>query len=123
MNDSSARDSLAPMAVVASMARTRLELASLDLQTHVGATLTAVALATAAFVLSLVAFAFIGVAVIAVFWDTHRVLATVATTLGYLSVALTLALHARARWRSRPSAFAGLLRELELDAEALRRHR
>lgn len=112
-----------PFSVMASMARTRLELASMDLQTHLEATFAALALGFAALVLGLVAFAFVGVAVIAFFWDTHRLIATVATTLCYSGLALSMTAFARARWRSRPAAFAGVLRELALDAEAMRRPR
>lgn len=106
--------------LLAAMAHTRLELAATDLEAHLGATAASVALAIAAFVLSLVAFAFAGVVVIAIFWDTHRVIASMATLLGYILVAWLLAARARARWRSRPPPFEATLRELELDREAVR---
>jgi uncharacterized membrane protein YqjE len=106
--------------LLASMARTRLELAALDLEAHVAATLKAIASGIIAMVLALVAFGFVGVAIIALFWDTHRVIATIGTTLAYLSLAFAVAAHARARWMSRPPAFEGMLRELALDREALR---
>jgi uncharacterized membrane protein YqjE len=106
--------------LLASMARTRFELAALDLEAHVAATLNAIASGVVALVLSLVAFGFVGIAIIALFWDTHRVAATIGTTLGYLALAFIVAAYARARWRSRPPAFEGALRELALDREALR---
>jgi uncharacterized membrane protein YqjE len=106
--------------LLSSMARTRLELATLDLEAHVAATVGAMASGFAALVLALVAFAFVGIALIAIFWDTHRVIATVSTTLGYCVVALGVAAHARALWRSRPPALEGTLHELALDREALR---
>jgi uncharacterized membrane protein YqjE len=107
--------------LLASMARTRFELAALDLQAHVAATLRAIASGVIALVLALVAFGFVGVAIIAIFWDTHRIIATVGTTLGYVILAVAVAAIARARWMSRPPAFEGTLRELALDREALRR--
>ena len=107
--------------LLASMARTRFELAALDLQAHVAATLRAIASGVVALVLALVAFGFVGVAIIAIFWDTHRIIATVGTTLGYMVLAIAVAAIARARWMSRPPAFDGTLRELALDREALRR--
>ena len=107
--------------LLTSMARTRFELAALDLQAHVAATLRAIASGVVALVLALVAFGFVGVAIIAIFWDTHRVVATIGTTLGYLILALVVATVARARWMSRPPAFEGTLHELALDREALRR--
>ena len=106
--------------LLASMARTRFELAALDLEAHVAATLSAIASGVIALVLSLVALGFVGVAIIALFWDTHRLIATVGTTLAYVCLAFAVAAHARARWRARPAAFEGTLRELALDREALR---
>jgi len=109
--------------LLSSMARTRFELAALDLEAHVAATLAAIASGVVALVLALVAFGFVGIAIIAIFWDTHRVIATVATTSGYVILALSVAAIARARWKSRPPAFDGTLHELALDREALRRPR
>jgi uncharacterized membrane protein YqjE len=106
--------------LLSAMARTRLELAALDFEAHVSATLAAIASGVVALVLALVAFGFVGVAVIALFWDSHRVIATLATTLAYLSLASGVAAYASARWKSRPPAFDGMLRELALDREALR---
>ena len=119
-------DEAAPQAhgafsLLTSMAHTRYELAALDLEAHVVATLRAIASGIVALVFALVAFGFVGVAIIAIFWDTHRVFATVATTSGYVILALSVAAVARARWKSRPPAFEGTLHELALDREALRR--
>jgi uncharacterized membrane protein YqjE len=109
-----------PGDLLSSMVRTRLELAALDIEAHVSATLQAIASGIVALVLALVAFGFVGVAIIALFWDTHRIIATVATALGYFVFAFSVAVHARNRWRSRPPALEGTLRELALDREALR---
>ncbi|MEO8063538.1 MAG: phage holin family protein [Pseudomonadota bacterium] len=106
--------------LLASMAGTRLELAAIDLEAHLAATAGSLMLSFAAVVLALVAFAFIGIAVIAVFWDTHRVIAAVATTFSYCLIAGSLAAYARSCWNSRPAAFAAALRQLELDRDALR---
>jgi uncharacterized membrane protein YqjE len=106
--------------LLTSMARTRVELVALDLEAHVAATVGAVATGIVALVLALVAFGFIGVAVIAIFWDTHRVVATIGTPLAYVTLAAARAGYARTRWRARPPAFEGMLRELALDREALR---
>jgi len=106
--------------LLAAMAATRLELAATDLEAHLGATAASIGYAIAAFVMALVALTFAGVVVIAVFWDTHRVIASVATLLGYVLIAFTLVARARARWQARPPAFEATLRELELDREAVR---
>jgi uncharacterized membrane protein YqjE len=105
--------------LLGSMARTRVELAALELEDQVRITAGALMLSVAALVLGLVAFTFLGVAVIAIFWDTHRVWATIGTTLAYLSLAALLIAVARARWRSRPPAFAATLHELDKDRAAL----
>jgi uncharacterized membrane protein YqjE len=109
-----------PFELMAAMLHTRLELATMDIEAHLSATLASLAMAFAALVLGLVAFAFIGVAVIAVFWDTHRVLAAALTTAAYAVIACTLVVAARARWRSRPAPLAATLHELQLDREAVR---
>jgi uncharacterized membrane protein YqjE len=103
-----------------SMIGTRIELAAIDAETHLQATLSAMLAAFVAVVLALIAFAFIGVAVIVVFWDTHRVAAAVAVLASYASIAAAIAIHARSAWKSRPPALAATLRELELDRDAFR---
>jgi len=106
--------------LLAAMAATRLELAASDVEAHLGATAASLAFAIAAFVLALVALVFAGVVVIALFWDTHRVVASLATLLAYIVLALAFVARARSRWHTRPAAFAATLRELELDREAVR---
>jgi uncharacterized membrane protein YqjE len=104
-----------------SMVGTRLELAAIDVDAHAQATLRAVLAAFVAVILGLIAFAFVGVSVIALFWDTHRVAAAAGVTGGYALFAALVAWRAQSGWRSRPAAFEGILRELELDREAFRR--
>lgn len=109
-----------PAALLASMAHTRLELAAIDLEAHVAASVGALLAGLAALVIALIGFAFVGVTVIAIFWDSHRMAAAIGTTIGYVCVAAALGWAARARWNSRPPAFAAVLHELERDREALR---
>jgi uncharacterized membrane protein YqjE len=106
--------------VLASMLGTRLELAAIDVESHVQATLIALVTAFAAVVLGLIAFAFIGVAVIVFFWDTHRVAAAALVMLAYVALAALLAIRARSGWKRRPAALAATMHELELDARAFR---
>jgi uncharacterized membrane protein YqjE len=105
--------------LLAAMTRTRLELAGLEFEAHLLASIGALVMGAAAVVLTLIAFGFIGVAVIALFWDTHRVAATLAATSGYLLLAGTVAAYARAKWNARPAPFAATLHELELDRDAV----
>jgi uncharacterized membrane protein YqjE len=115
-----APDLTGPGSLLSSMARTRLELALLDLETHVGRTVGALALGFAALVIVLIAAGFIGLTVIVYFWDTHRLIAAVLVTSSYLALAAAFAATARSRWLSRPPAFAAVLRELERDRDSLR---
>jgi uncharacterized membrane protein YqjE len=103
-----------------SMISTRVELAAIDAEAHVQSTFVAMMVTLVAVILALIAFAFVGVAIIVLFWDTHRVAATIGVMAAYASVAVGAALLARSAWKSRPSAFAATLHELELDRAALR---
>lgn len=103
-----------------SMISTRVELAAIDTEAHVKATLSAILAALVAVLLALMAFAFIGVAVIVVFWETHRIAAASGVLAAYASMAFAGALLARSAWKSRPPAFAATLRELELDRSTFR---
>lgn len=103
-----------------SMIGTRLELAAIDVESHLQATLASLLAAFVAVVLALIAFAFIGVAVIVYFWDTHRVAAAVGALLAYVAFAAIVAAVARSVWKARPAPLAATMHELELDREAFR---
>ena len=103
-----------------SMISTRVELAAIDTEAHVQATVAAILAALVAVLLSLITFTFIGVAVIVVFWETHRIAATSGVLAAYASMAVAGFLLARSAWKSRPPAFAAMLRELELDRSTFR---
>ena len=106
--------------VLLSMLGTRLQLAAIDIEARAEATFAALMMAFAAVVLALVAFAFIGVAVIVCFWETLRIAAAAGVLLAYLAFAAVMALWARSQWRNRPAALAATMHELELDAQAFR---
>jgi uncharacterized membrane protein YqjE len=106
--------------LLTSMIGTRLELAAIDLEAHVQATLAALLAAFVATVIALIAIAFAGVAVIVIFWDTHRVAAAGGVTFAYVAFAAVVASRARAAWQARPAPLAVTMRELELDRDALR---
>jgi uncharacterized membrane protein YqjE len=101
-----------------SMIGTRLELAAIDVEAHLQATFAALMAAFVAVVLALIAFAFIGIAVIVFYWETHRVAAAAGVLLGYVACATAFATVARSGWKSRPAPLATTMRELELDREA-----
>ena len=103
-----------------SMISTRLELAAIDVETHLQSTVVAMLTTFIAVVLALVAFTFVGVVVIVAFWETHRLSAALGVLAAYGGLALFIALRARALWNRRPPAFAATLHELELDRSAVR---
>ena len=103
-----------------SMLGTRLELAALDVEAHVQATLVVLMTSFVAVVLGLIAVTFTGIAVIVFFWDTHRVAAASCVTLGFIALAMLMALWARSSWHRRPAAFSATVHELQLDAQAFR---
>lgn len=106
------------LSLLMSMISTRVELAAIDTEAHVQATLSALLTAFVALVLALIALTFVGVAVIVLWWDSHRVAAAVGVLSAYASLAALVGLKARSTWKSRPAAFAATLRQLELDRAA-----
>jgi len=57
--------------------------------------------------------------VIAVFWDTHRLLAIALVTITYLGIALWLAIRVVSETKHRPKMFSATLDELAKDKAAL----
>lgn len=108
------------LTLLMSMLATRVELAAIDTEAHVEASMKAMLAAFVAVVLSLITVAFVGVAVIVAFWDTHRIAAAVGVLAAFASLAGVAALVARSTWRTRPPAFAAALHEFERDREAFR---
>ena len=120
MQDSEPTHDRGVLPLILSMISTRLELASIDVEAHLQSTLVAMFTTFIAVVLALVAFTFVGVVVIVVFWDTHRLAAALGVLAAYGGLALFIALWARSAWNARPAAFAATLHELELDRSAFR---
>jgi uncharacterized membrane protein YqjE len=115
---SPARHGVLPL--LASMLGTRLELAALDIEAHLQATLGALIAAFVAVVLGLIAFAFVGIAVIVFFWETYRIPAAIAVVVAYGTFAVLIGSWARSAWKTRPAALANTMQELELDRDAFR---
>jgi uncharacterized membrane protein YqjE len=102
------------------MIGTRLELAALDIEAHLQATLLTLVAAFVAVVLGLIAFAFVGIATIVFFWESYRIPAAIAVVVSYGTLAVLVGFWARSEWESRPAALAHTLRQLELDREAFK---
>jgi uncharacterized membrane protein YqjE len=111
------------VATVIAIAQTRVELLTTELQEeiHRAAEIlvwTLVALLAAAMGLFLTA-----LVIIFVFWDTHRVLASVIVASSFFAIALTALAMLRAKVRNRPRLLEGTLAELAKDREQLKRRR
>jgi uncharacterized membrane protein YqjE len=111
------------VASVVAIAQTRIELLTTELQEeiHRAAELlvwTLVALLAVAMGLFLTA-----LVIIFVFWDTHRVLASVLVASSFFVIALAALIVLRAKVRNRPRLLEGTLAELAKDREQLKRRR
>ena len=107
------------VATVVAIAQTRLELLTTDLQEemhHVAGILvwTLVALLAALIGLFLAA-----LAVIFVFWDTHRLLAAVLVTSTFFVIAIAAGVMLRVKVRAKPRMLDATLSELAKDREQL----
>jgi uncharacterized membrane protein YqjE len=108
------------VATAIAIAQTRVELLTTELQeeVHRAAELlvwTLVALLAAAMGLFLTA-----LVIIFVFWDTHRVLASVAVASAFFVLAAAALLTLRAKVRHRPKLLEGTFAELAKDREHLK---
>jgi len=109
------------LATILDIGRTRLELLTVELQLE----LRRIAeLAVWSFIVvcaSSVALVMAGIAIIAVFWDEHRVLAASLVAGVYLATALAAAVVLRAKLRRKAPMLQGTLAELARDSERLGR--
>jgi len=109
------------LATAVGIAQTRLELLTTELQEEVHRVAeimvwTAVALLAAGVGLFLLA-----LLVIFVFWDTHRIIASIAVTAAFFLIAIVAALVLRAKVRGKPPMLDATLAELKKDRETLLR--
>jgi uncharacterized membrane protein YqjE len=107
------------LATAVGIAQTRLELLTTELQEEVHRVAeimvwTAVALLAAGVGLFLLA-----LLVIFVFWDTHRIVASIAVTTSFFLIAAVAALVLRAKVRGKPPMLDATLAELRKDRETL----
>lgn len=107
------------LATVTAIAHTRIELLSTELQEEMHRVTeimvwTIVALLAAGIGLFLAA-----LVIIFIFWDTHRVLASLSVTGAFFAIALAAGLVLRAKVRSKPRLLEATLAELAKDREQL----
>lgn len=107
--------SVARLAQTASnFARARLDQAEATVETEARRRLWLLVSAGASLLWLSTGALFAGLAVVAAFWDTHRVLATASVAAGFFALALLAALLLLIKWRQRPSILGGLLQLLAL---------
>jgi uncharacterized membrane protein YqjE len=104
---------------IVSLAQTRLELATVEIEEE-ARRLTGVVLWAVAGILSAgFGVLLLALTIVIAFWDGHRLLASVLVTLVFFAVAAVAGLTVRRRLRERPRLLAATIGELKRDARAL----
>jgi uncharacterized membrane protein YqjE len=99
---------------------TRIELAGVELEIHVRALLRSLLWAVGAVACAMLALAFGVTALIAAFWDTHRMLALLGGSLLFIVMAAVFSYLAARTLRGRPDVLAGSLGQLAQDERRVR---
>lgn len=107
-------------ATVLAMARTRLELASVELQEETRRLVGFLALALIATVLGSVALLLAVLLVLVLFWDSHRLLALGSMTALFALGCALVAAHLRSAMATRPALLSQTLAELRKDAASFK---
>jgi uncharacterized membrane protein YqjE len=105
------------------IARTRIELLTVELELEGRRVLAVLALGFLALFAVSLGLVMAGVAVIVAFWDTHRLAAAVAVACAWLAAAVIAGLVLAWRIRTRPRFLEGTLAQLARDSEQLRGER
>jgi uncharacterized membrane protein YqjE len=100
--------------------QTRLELLGIDIQNGARLALSSLLWSLVALLTFVISLIFAGLTLIIVFWDTHRVLAAVLVTTGFLGVSALAALSVMSRLHNAPRPFDATLSELERDQQPLK---
>ena len=103
-----------------SVAHTRLQLLTTELQEEVQRAAELLVWAFIALFAAMLALFLGALTVIFVFWDTHRLLAALLMTAALLGIAALAALVLRAKLKSRPALLDETLAELAKDRDRLR---
>jgi len=109
------------LATVLAIAQTRLELISTELQQEIHRAAEILIWTAVALLAALIALFLLALVVVFVYWDTHRVLASVVVTSVFFLIAVVAALIMRAKIRSRPRLLDATLTELGKDRASLLR--
>jgi len=104
------------------VAHTRLQLLTTELQEEVHRTAQLLVWAFVALFAAMMALFLGALTVIFVFWDTHRLLASLLMTGVLLAVAVIAALILQTKLKTRPPLLDNTLAELAKDRDQLRKH-
>jgi len=108
------------LATLLSMAHTRLELFTTELQDEVYRLASSLLWSLAALLALGIGCLLAALTLIIVFWDTHRVLVAISVTGAFFGFALLAALVVVTKARKHPQLLQGTLSELKRDQELLR---
>jgi uncharacterized membrane protein YqjE len=103
------------LATAIGIAQTRLELLSTELQEEVHRVAEIMLWATVALLAAGVGMFLLALVIIFVFWDTHRLLASIAVTSAFFLLAAIAGVVLRAKVRSKPPLLDATLAELKKD--------
>lgn len=107
------------IATVVAIAQTRLELLTTDLQEEMHRVAEILVWTLIALLAALIGLFLAALAVIFVFWDTHRLLAAVLVTSAFFVIAIAASIVLRAKIRTKPRMLDATLAELAKDREQL----
>lgn len=107
------------LATAVAVVQTRAELLTTELQEEVQRAASILLWSLVALLFGSLTVLMIALTVLIVFWDTHRVLAAVLISAGFVVIAASAALYARSVVRAKPQFLSGTLNELKRDREML----
>lgn len=107
------------LATAVGIAQTRLELLSTELQEEIHRVAEIMLWATVALLAAGVGLFLLALVIVFVFWDTHRVLASIAVTSAFFLLAAIAGLVLRAKVRSKPPLLDATIAELKKDRVSL----
>ena len=111
------------LATVIGIAQTRLELLTTELQEEVHRVAEIMVYTVVALLAAGVGLFLLALVVIFLFWDTHRVAASISVTGVFFLIAVVAALTLRAKVRAKPPMLDGTIAELKKDRATLMKRR
>lgn len=107
------------LATIVAIAHTRVELLTTELQEEMHRVAQIMMWSLVAFLSAGIGLFLAALVVIFLFWDTHRLLASIAVTSVFFVIALVAGLTLRSKVRNRPRLLQSTLAELSKDREQL----